>query len=428
MSNENSEFKTDHISVAMQRSPGCKVSFSVSLSPQAVQAARAKAIKQVGKEASFPGFRKGKAPESMILQKFPAQVEREWGQVIANTSFQEVMKLSKTVPFKSNEIEVKFLSEPSPEGCALSIAYEVEPQVPKIDLSEIKIKSLDKQVVTPEMIDNAIDELRLYHAQWNPIVDRPVQEGDFVTLDVVTVEDSPKQICKSSVFEMNPAKIRSWLHKLVLGLTTGDTVEGMSEAEENAPEDPRFEPMLCKVTLLAAHSVEKPPIDESLAKKAGVSSVEELHDRIGIYIEEKLQEKYRDALWYQLEDVLVNNFPFELPKSLLESEKKSRLNAKKKTNKQKALSDLPLSEEEERQLEHEVEGSLRLFFLKREIAHEHKIVVEPNEILNELAVQTSVLSAEERDSMDTEEMRNRLHHALMSEKVKRHMLRHVSIV
>ena len=59
-------FSTEELTVNVEHLPHCEIKFSVHTQPALIAQAKEKAKKQVSKEVSIPGFRKGKAPLDMI--------------------------------------------------------------------------------------------------------------------------------------------------------------------------------------------------------------------------------------------------------------------------------------------------------------------------------------------------------------------------
>src|SRR5690242_12517421 len=101
---EQAPFQNDHLRCTLHQKPACVVEYAVEALEPLVQEARKKAIKKVAKEVSLPGFRKGKAPEQMVVKNFSTQVDKEWQQEIANVTFLECQKLAPVRLLKDGKI------------------------------------------------------------------------------------------------------------------------------------------------------------------------------------------------------------------------------------------------------------------------------------------------------------------------------------
>src|ERR1700722_163557 len=161
----------------MQRQPGCRVKLEIRVTPEATQAAYAKAIKAVSKEGSIPGFRKGKVPNSVILKQFGKHVTSEWHELLINNAFQEFLEQTQLYPFTRDKsmkrVEVKSASQEA--GAELLIEYEAGPQIPKVAKNQIKITPFPKRLVAEKDVDERLHALQLHYADWSIVADRPIQ-------------------------------------------------------------------------------------------------------------------------------------------------------------------------------------------------------------------------------------------------------------
>ena len=113
MANANSEYKKDHIKVSVEDLPDSQVYVIATLSPSFSAEHYRSAIRNINKEVSVPGFRKGKAPENYIQQKFPSQIKKEWGDIMVESAFKETISLANIHPFNREsvkKVEKKFRS------------------------------------------------------------------------------------------------------------------------------------------------------------------------------------------------------------------------------------------------------------------------------------------------------------------------------
>src|ERR1700728_4484173 len=135
------EIKTDHLSVIMTRKPGCHVKLEISVDPEATNAAYLKAVKSVNKEISIPGFRKGKAPDHLIIQRFEKYITKEWYDNLVNIAFLEFLEHSKLYPFNQGSKSIKkaeIKNATRENGAHALIEYECQPTVPAINFSDIQ--------------------------------------------------------------------------------------------------------------------------------------------------------------------------------------------------------------------------------------------------------------------------------------------------
>ena len=187
--------------------------------------AHKKAVKAVAKEVSLPGFRKGKAPEQLIMKNFAKEVDKEWqSKTLPDLAFQECQKLAK-IPVLHRDGKVTYnMKSHSPSGALLVSRFETEPKSPLSTLNRCSLKQVKRPDVNEDKINETIRQVQLFFANWHNVQDRPVQEGDFVLLDVDVIEETPSTpLFSSTRFEVTEKSMAKWMYELVIGKNAGDS-------------------------------------------------------------------------------------------------------------------------------------------------------------------------------------------------------------
>ncbi len=383
------ELATEEVRVHIHRKPACRIEMTVKTIPQLTKDARKNAIKTVSKEISLPGFRKGRAPDDMILSKFPTDVEKQLHKAIADLAFVAAQKVAK-VPLLNNNSPISFdLKKQSEEGAEVLFSFETEPAIPEVDSVGFEAKPVVRAEVGETQVEEAIRQMRFFYAQWKLIHDRPIQEGDYIMIDLDTVEgEEVQRVFHHIRFEVSKARMANWMKQLVEGAKTGDVLDGMSEPDDTATEEEKkeFKPKKVRLSVLKVEEAVLPEMDEEFAKKVGASDVAHMRQSIAGLLNKQADDKVQSELREQVNDYLIDRYPFELPRSLIETEKKHRLgqlthDPKFKANWQK------MSQEERKNLEErlstESEQAVRLFYLSRQIVQSAKIPVTHQDVQNE---------------------------------------------
>lgn len=425
MSNQQEEIKTDNLSVNLIRKPGCLIRLEINVSPAGAKAAQAKAIKTVNKEVSIPGFRKGKAPEALVVQQFGKYVKQEWHEILLNTAFGEFLEKTKLYPFTTTQKSIKRAEVKSADleaGAQLIMEYEAKPEVPTIDGADIILKKVKREPITPEDIEDTIRQIQLRYAEWTDITDRPVQEGDFVDLTIEALEDPPRNICTEMRFEVAAGKMGHWMRKLIIGHHANEVLEGISEKEDDDKELPDFKATPCRITILRIKTAQEAPLDNELAKKVGLQNIEDLRPRVEADLNRKADAEVVDQTRAQVEEILLEKYAFDIPSSLIEKQRKELLD--KRVYEMSAREDPPEKMIEnvkkiEGEINQELDRAYRLFFIARKLAEENNIEVYENEVMNEMMRQImlphgqGIIDA----SMNPEEARSKLFVNVLSQKV-----------
>src|SRR5439155_848107 len=108
---------------------------------------------------------------------------------LADMAFIAAQKVAK-VPVLNNNSPISFdLKKLTPdEGALLVFSFESEPKIPSIDPTGFSPKEVQRPEVTEKQIEEAILQMRFFYAKWNPVSDRPIQDGDYIMIDLDTVE------------------------------------------------------------------------------------------------------------------------------------------------------------------------------------------------------------------------------------------------
>lgn len=388
---EEKELSNEHLKVKLSELPNCLVKFELTVDSQATQAAFLKAIKNVSKEVNVRGFRKGKAPETIVIQRFRKQIEEEFRSIVVNSAIHEAFQLTQRFPYNEKAMVNVHVDNCSRlEGAKITVAYEAYPAVPSIDPTILQITKIEATPVTEKEIANELNQLLYRFAEWTEVTDRPVQEGDYIDLDVVAVqEQGEKSICADTRFLVKEGRMGEWMRTLVLGMHLGESAEGMSEKENTHQEENEgsdsFVPSLCRLTLKGIKTAKLPEITDDFSTNFGVKTELELRENIEQLIAKRKQRDAQERAQGLVERALLEKYPFDLPSSLMRSECASRVENAVQHLEQK------LSKQEIAERKHQLEAEisthvarvLSLEFLIYKLIREKEIEVTSEEVYKE---------------------------------------------
>ncbi|MEI8300501.1 MAG: trigger factor [Chlamydiota bacterium] len=423
-------FANTHVDITVHHKPHCVAEFTVKASPEFVKALHNKAVKEVTKEVSMPGFRKGKAPEHLILKSHESAIDKQWQQIIGNDAFRECEVLTKILPLNENtRIQYRLQSHSLSEGAEMTFAFESEPQVPTINPEELSLTPVEKETVDQKKIDDTLYKIRLFFAKWHKVSDRAVQDKDFVTIDLDSLEkESPERIASNTRLEIDPS-MTPWMYNLILGMNIGESREGLSELDSKASEEDKasFTPKKVRITLLSIEEPELPPVDDHFTKMIGAENVEIMKERLTILLTKQALETQHNAYHDQLSHLLTEKFMFEIPGSLLHSEMQHRLSQlfQNESFKERfgTLSEDAKKEEIDKVKVH-AEAAIRLFYLCKKIAFENKIVIHPSELNPKITSPLDAMFADHElaNPNKTEEQKNLMTSKLLLNKALEFLL------
>jgi trigger factor len=291
-----------------------RVRLEVQVPPGEVEGQLERKASQLGRELKLPGFRRGKVPAALVIQRIGRDAVLEQAVRDSLSSwYAEAIETSGIVPVGDPQLD---LSDLPPEGEKLEFSIEIG-VLPEAELGEYQGLEVPRRepVVEQAQIDQEIDAMRERLARLE-VAERPAAEGDFVVIDYVGSlinaaseepadggqrrEPLPGGEGRDQLVELGGGNLIPGFEESLLGASAGEsrTVEltfpADYGAEEIAGRDASFE-----VTVKEVKLKQLPEIDEDLAIDAGFDSVEELREDISSRLREadegQIEGEFRQA-------------------------------------------------------------------------------------------------------------------------------------
>ena len=160
-----------------------KVRVSVEIPADRVAELLAKTYKRLAGEVRIPGFRPGKAPRQLIDQRLGKDfVRNEALRAALPDWYAEAVGASELDVVSAPEIDVKTFEDGS--DLAFDAVVEIKPEPVLSDYTRLAVVRPITDV-SEEEVDEQIGHLRTRFASLE-VVERPVQEGDFASIDLTT--------------------------------------------------------------------------------------------------------------------------------------------------------------------------------------------------------------------------------------------------
>jgi trigger factor len=301
--------------------PDSRVSVEVEVPAEAVARATARAARAMAKEMRLPGFREGKAPPSLVIQRLGFGPVLEESIREALPEWYESALLSAGVsPIGDPAIEM--VSTPESEGEPLKFKFEVGVR-PAAKLGEYKGLEVGKAETeaSEEVVETEVERIREGFARLEP-VEREAAEGDSLLIDFEGLIDG-------AAFEGGKAE------DYLLGLGSGSLIEGFEEqltgtkagdevaVEVTFPEDYQAEHLSGKDAVFNVKVKEVrekivPDLDDDFAADASeFDTLEELRADIRAKVGEALGSRAEEDFRLAAVDVAVDAATVEVPADLV---------------------------------------------------------------------------------------------------------------
>lgn len=397
------EFSNDVLKIKAHFKPACKVELEVHAAPSIVKEAHRKAVKLVSKEVTLPGFRKGKAPDALVEKSYAKQIDGEWQKCIADLVFRDSIKLSK-IPLLNNEPNISYnmKSHSMDEGSTLILFFETEPSIPQVEPKDITLKAVERPAVNEDKVSETIRQLLLFFAEWKK-VDRPIQENDFVILDVDVIEEEPARKLFADVrFEVTDRSMAKWMKDLILNHTRGEVLEGISVPDEDASKKDQEElkPKKVRVVIKEVEEATLPELNDPFARRLGAPSVEEMHKNVEQLLNQKADAHVQEKLREEASEVILDKYRFEVPMSLIDREVRFRMQQLLQDQEYLQHWNSMTPEAKKRtvgSVAEQSEKAVRMFYLCRKILADANITISPKDLPKAPDSPLSMLLGERRD-------------------------------
>jgi len=183
------------------------------------------AYKTLAQQIRLPGFRPGKAPARLLEARVGrgAVLEQVINAALPN-KYSEAVTNADIRPLGQPEIEVTKLEDGT--EVAFTAEVDVRPDITIPAFGELAV-TVDPLAVEESDIDEQLHSLQ---ARFGTLtgVERPVQNGDFVTIDLTATvdgEDVPEASTTGMSYEVGSGQLIEGIDEALIGKSAGETAE-----------------------------------------------------------------------------------------------------------------------------------------------------------------------------------------------------------
>jgi trigger factor len=291
-------------------------SLHVTVPVDRVREAEARALKYYGQRARLPGFRPGKAPETVVRKRF--------GDAIRQTVLEEIIRESWETAKTSESL--KPITDPSirnlkfEEGSPIEFELLVEVR-PELKLQRIGGFRLERQVspVADSAVDEQLAHIQEQKATWIPLEGVRPSPGQMVRVEVAPIENGVTGTAQPHDLVLGQNQAIPELEERIMSLLPGETAEAEVRFPEDHPDETRRgQTRRVHISLHEVKRQELPPLDDALAREAGdFESLDALRAAIRQDLEREAAREADAGLRQQLIGQIVEANRVEAPHSLI---------------------------------------------------------------------------------------------------------------
>jgi len=276
-----------------------------------------KIVNQFKNYVAIPGFRKGKAPVSMIEKSFGPQIKDEFYNQKLGDYYKEAIDAEEIHPI--NQGEASEFEWEKGEDLIVTFKYEIMPEIKvekykglKIPFEPVKFKNEMVEATLDEYRDKMATEMPVDTAETGNIIDATFKFLD--DNDQVTKEVNRKFILGENQYSKS-------LNTALIGTKVGDEVKTKLFTKSQKSQDKEItDNIKDRDFIVMVNTIKRkdiPEVNDEFAKDLEYDSLKDLKTKVEEELKNKIEEDNKNSMKTATLAQLVDENKFELPKSIL---------------------------------------------------------------------------------------------------------------
>jgi trigger factor len=369
----------------------------IQVDPEALKDAYGKVSQKYARAASVPGFRKGYAPLDVVRLRYKDEIKNEVLREVLPTAVSEAIQEHGLQPLTEPQLhieDVESLKVNGSEPIDLHVHVEVMPEIPEPKYNEIEVTRRVKPVEDGEVEDLIANRLQQEQALI-PVDDRPSEIGDTVIADLEgRFEDDPTgEPIRADDLEvkLGDEVIEKSFTENLVGVKDDDEKEfTVSYPTDFSSAALAGKTVHYKAKIKSVGRMETPELNDEWAKSLdeGYESLVDLRKKLRADLETYAKSEADMRVRNNAIAKLIEENPFEVPNTLIESQARNLLNNFARDLQQKGV-DLNNVEEQFVQMAYsqmrtQAERDVRGAMLLEKIAELEKVEIADEEVEAEI--------------------------------------------
>ncbi|MEV6275051.1 trigger factor [Nocardia sp. NPDC051832] len=277
-----------------------------------------KAYKALAQQVRIPGFRPGKAPAKLIETRVGrgAVLEQVVNDVLP-ARYSEAVTAAEIKVIGQPEIEITKIEDG--QELAFTAEVDVRPEITLPAYDDIEV-TVDAFTIEDADIEEQLQSLRQRFGTLSA-VERAVQDGDFVSIDLSATVDGEEVADASTTglsHEVGSGQLIEGLDEALVGLSAGETGEFTSKlvAGEHTGKD-----AVIKVTVQSVKERELPEADDEFAQLASeFDTLDELKEDLKSRVERVKKVTQAGEIRDKVLETLLDKVDVPLPEAVVKAE------------------------------------------------------------------------------------------------------------
>jgi trigger factor len=301
---------------------GLKRAYKIVVEADVVDSKLDEKLEQLAGRIRLPGFRPGKVPVKYLRKLHGDALMGEVLEEMVNATTREALEKNDLRPAMRPSIEITSFERGSPLEYEMSV--EILPDIAPGDLSSLKLEREVAPVAEAE-IDEALKRIADQQKSYEKAAKTyKAKKNDAVVIDFVGKRDGePFENGSAEDYQLvlGSGSLIPGFEDQLIGAKAGETREvDVTFPEDYGSEELAGKPAVFEVTVKEVKKPVDAPIDDELAKKLGMETLDELRGRLKEQIEADYARMSRMKLKRAMLDQLAAMHDFPVPEGMVDLE------------------------------------------------------------------------------------------------------------
>lgn len=278
---------------------------------------------------NIPGFRKGKAPKSIVIKNYTKAVfyDDALNDVLPE-AYEAALKESGLDVVARPEFDVEEIKDGEP--VVFTALVTTRPEVKLGEYKGIEVEKVD-YTVSDEDVDKEINSVRERNARMISVDDRAVESGDIAVIDFEGfVDDVAFEGGKGENYELEIGSntFIPGFEDQIIGAKIDDLIDvNVTFPEEYHSEELKGKPAVFKVKVNEIKVRELPELDDDFASEVSeFDTLAEYKADVRAKLEEKAKEKAESEIKNKVIEKAIENAEFDLPDKMVDGQIDNMIN------------------------------------------------------------------------------------------------------
>jgi trigger factor len=325
--------------VTQEKLPASQIGLEIEITPEITKQKYEQVIKNLTSTLNIPGFRKGKVPRQILVQRLgiprikAAALEEIIQEGIDKAIKQEAITAIGQPQLRSSFDDLMSNYQPG-EPLTFAAAVDVVPEVQLKEYTGLQAKA-EEIKYDPTQIDNIIEEQRQKLATLVPVEGRAAEINDVAVIDFKGViakaegedpdtEPTPIPGGEGTDFqvELQEDKFIPGFVLGIVGMNPGETKEVAAQfPDPYGNEELAGKPALFTITLKEIKTKELPEVDDDFVQEiSDFETVEQLRTSLEERYQKEAADKTKENQQEALLTELLNHVEIDLPTTFIDQE------------------------------------------------------------------------------------------------------------